>query len=320
VPRPRPRSLLRLVAALAVAFVVGGCAVTPSVPFQHSTFEGFQVISYVPDNPRGLVFVFHGTGGSAAFAERLETVDVLNRLIGQGYGFVSTSSTERTGDRRWEVANGSLTTNPDLARLIRLRTHLVDTTPVTASTPLVGIGMSNGARFVTLWGQTWKNAGFPVKAIWASMGRIAPPVSAPGALTVPTFFTTAVNDFTVPPGGIVADFVQTHDAGTPTELHFSHERDLSPGPYLRIPGVDSNEAQQIFDALVDTGVWNSQGERVVSDIRQAVAQASTVDLPASVTGQGSAIQDETAVQLAVHQFTAEHVSKVNAFFGSYVPR
>jgi hypothetical protein len=313
----------RVSLALAVwlaALVLSGCPVTPAVQFQHSAFEGFDVVSYVPDQPRGLVYVFHGTGGSAAFAERIETVDVLNRLIAQGYGFVSTSSTERTGDRRWDVSGSSLTTNPDLARLVRLQAHLVDTTPLTASTPLVGIGMSNGARFVTLWGQTWKNAGYPVKAIWASMGRIAPPVSGPGALNVPTVFSTAVNDFTVPPGQIVSDWYDTQAAGTPAELYFSHERNLSSGQYLRIPGIDSNEAAQIFDAFVDTGVWDAQGKRVVSDIQQAATQAGTVRLPASVAAQAPSIGDETALQLAVHQFTAENAPKVGAFFDRFVPR
>ena len=133
----------------------------PTVQWQRSTFEGFQVISYVPEHPRGMVYLFHGTGGSASFAERIETTDVLNRLVARGYGFVSTSSTERTGDKRWKVTDPSLTTNPDLARLVRLQAHLVATTGLDANTPLVGIGMSNGARFVTLWGQAWRNAGYP---------------------------------------------------------------------------------------------------------------------------------------------------------------
>src|SRR6185295_13444245 len=111
---------------------------------------GFDVISYVPEHPRGIVYLFHGTGGSARFAAKVETTDVLNRLVARGYGFVSTSSTERTGDWRWNAADPSLATNSDLARLTRLQAHIVATTPVEANTPLVGIGMSNGARFVTL--------------------------------------------------------------------------------------------------------------------------------------------------------------------------
>jgi hypothetical protein len=309
----------RLATAAVLAVTIAGCAVTPSVPFEHTTFEGYEVISYVPVNPRGVVYVFHGTNGSAAFAERVETVDVLNQLIAQGYGFVSTSSTERTGDRRWNVFDPSLTTNPDLARLARLNAHVIATTAATTTTPLLGIGMSNGARFVTLWGQAWKNAGYPVKAIWASMGRVAPPVSAPGALTVPTVFSTAVNDFTSPPGPIIQDYAVTRQAGTPTELHVSAERRLSPYPYLRIPGIDGDEANAIFDALVDTGVWNQDGTRIVPDVEQAAIQAGNAQLPASVAPQAAEIRDETALQLAVHQFTAEYAPQVRAFFNRFAP-
>ena len=119
----------RLIAVAAAGMaLLSGCAVIPSVQWQHSTFEGFEVISYVPEHPKGMVYVFHGTNGSAAFAERVETTDVINRLVSRGYGFVSTSSTERTGNRRWLVTDPSLTTNPDLARLARLQAHLVATT------------------------------------------------------------------------------------------------------------------------------------------------------------------------------------------------
>jgi hypothetical protein len=310
---------LLAVALVVAAPLVSGCAVTPVVPFQHSTFEGFDVISYVPDHPRGLVYVFHGSGGSANFAEKVETTDVLNRLILRGYGFVATSSTERTGDKRWDASDPSLTTNPDLARLARLQAHLVATTPIEANTPLVGIGMSNGARFVTLWGQSWRDAGYPVKAIWASNGRTAQPYSAAGALKVPVVFTTAENDFTSPPGGIVASFAAAHNYGTPSEFYMSQERNLNAAQYERVPGVDPQEAKQIFFSLVASGVWDGNGKRVDSDIADAATRASTAKLPASVAPQRNSINDESLVILAVHQFTAEYAEQVIAFFDRYVP-
>lgn len=306
--------LLALLAAWAT-----GCAITPAVSWQRTTFEGFDVISYVPDRPRGLVYLFHGTNGSASFADRVETTDVLNRLVARGYGFVSTSSTERTGDQRWNAADPSLTTNPDLARLARLQSHLVATTPVAPNTPLAGIGMSNGARFVTLWGQAWKNGGYPVKAIWASHGRTADPFAPKGKLTVPTAFSTSKNDFTVPPGGIIINFSTARDAGTPTELYVSQERNLSAGQYERIPGVDANEAKQVVAALIATGVWNSQGARVEPNVETAAARARSATLPASVAPQAREIDNETAVLLAVHGFTAEYAEQAIAFFSRYVP-
>jgi len=147
-------------AALAIAGL-SACVtpVTPSVVYQQSTFEGFPVISYIPENPRAMIYLFHGSGGSANFATKVDPVEVLNGFVAEGYGFVSTSSTERTGDKRWDQGNPSLTTNPDLARLVRLQAHLVATTPLEATTPLAGIGMSNGSRFVTLWGERWRDAG-----------------------------------------------------------------------------------------------------------------------------------------------------------------
>jgi hypothetical protein len=313
------RSLARL-ALLAIATgLVAGCAVTPAVQWQRTSFEGFPVISYVPENPRGLVFLFHGTNGSASFADRVETTDVLNRLVAQGYGFVSTSSTERTGNRRWLVTDASLTTNPDLARLLRLRAHLISTTPVEASTPLVGVGMSNGARFVTLWGQSWRNAGYPVRAIWASHGRTAPPFDGPGELTVPTFFSTSENDFTVPPGGIILDLAEALDSGNPAEFQISRERRLTAPPFERIPGIDATEAQQVVQALIATGVWNAQGTRIEPNVETAATRAGTVSLPPSVQGQATEIADQVALQLAVHQFTAEFSQQVIGYFGRYVP-
>jgi hypothetical protein len=308
--------LLALVAGIAL---LSGCAVTPVVQFQHGTFEGFDVVSYVPEHPRGIVYLFHGSGGSARFAEKVETTDVLNRLILRGYGFVSTSSTERTGDRRWNAADPSLSTNPDLARLARLQAHLVATTPAAAGTPLVGIGMSNGARFVTLWGQSFKDAGYPVKAIWASHGRTAAPYSGPGQLKVPVVFSTSVNDFTVAPNGVAASFVAAHNHGTPSEFYSSQERKLSTAQFERIPGIDPHEARQVFFCLVQSGVWNAQGNRVDSDVQDAAGRALSVAMPASVAPQRGEIDSESLVILAVHQFSAEYAEQAIGFFNRYVP-
>ena len=307
-----------LVAVVVVATLAACGPVTPSVAYTHDTFEGYDVVSYVPAHPRALAFLFHGSYGSSDFAEKTETVDVLNRLVARGYGFVATSSTERTGDKRWDVFDPSLVTNPDLARLLRLRTHLVATTAVDATTPLVGIGMSNGARFVSLWAETWHDAGLPVAASWAASGRIPPPVTNGGGLTVPTFFTTAANDTTVPPNQVVADAVTTAAHGTPVELHVASERTLNALPYLRIDGIDGNEAGAVVGALVATGVWDASGRRVVADVDAALVRADQAVLPASVGPQRAAIGNETRVVLAAHQFSAEFAVPAADFFDRFV--
>jgi poly(3-hydroxybutyrate) depolymerase len=310
---PGPRRLAA-VAALALVAVAPGCdPVTPSVPFEHGSFEGFDVVSYVPDHPRGLVYLFHGSYGSADFATRVETVDTLNELIARGYGFVATESTERTGTKRWDVFDPSLATNPDLARLTRLQAHLVATTPVEAGTPLLGLGMSNGARFVSLWGETWAGAGYPVRAIAMVMGTIAPPVTAAGGLDVPTFFVTAENDVTSPPGPIIADHGATAARGTPTDLIVAREQPLTAARFLRIPGIDAEEATAVVDALVATGAWDAAGQRLVP-VDEAVARAEAVTLPPAVRPEAAEIGNQVALVLAVHQMRGDVKVPVAEFF------
>jgi hypothetical protein len=309
-----------LVATLTALLVllVGGCGpVTPRVEFTRSTFEGFDVVSYVPPDPVGLVYLFHGSNGSADFATRIETVDTLNDLIDRGYGFVATESTQRTGNRRWNVFDPSLDTNPDLSRLVRLQQHLIDTTPVSDTTPLVGLGMSNGARFVSLWGQTWADAAYPVQAIAMYMGTIAPPVEASGGLLVPTFFVTAENDFTSPPGPIISDHDATAALGTPTGLIVAEEATLDSARFLRIPDIDGDEADAIFDALVAAGTWDANGVRQVP-IGEAVEQIGQVSLPPSVAPQRNEILDQCAIVLAVHRMRGDVKVPVADFFDSFL--
>jgi hypothetical protein len=117
----------------------------------------------------------------------------------------------------------------------------------------------------------------------------------------------------------VLSFSRTRDGGTPTELYISRERRLNAAQYERIPGIDANESKQIVAALVATGVWNAQGDRIEPDAETAATRAASASLPASVQSSSGEIQNETALLLAVHQFTAEYAEQVIAFFNRYVP-
>ena len=127
-------------------------------------------------------------------------------------------------------------------------------------------------------------------------------MTASGGLTVPTVFSTSVNDFTSPPFPIALGYQATVQKGTPAVFFMSQERALTASTYLRIPGVDSTEANAVTAALKATGVWNAQGARVVPDIQVAVNRANAAVLPASISadGLGNDVINETARVLAIH--------------------
>jgi len=306
----RVRSLL--VALLLVASA--GCVVEPSFTYSRSTFEGFDVVAYVPAEPVGLVYVFHGTGGSARFAEKLETVDLLNTLTGRGYAFVATDSTDRV-DRQWATGSRSLTDNADLARLARLHAHLVATTSVGETTPIMAAGMSNGAAFASVFAQSFADAGYPVRASAMFMGRIAPVVRNGGGLTVPTYFVAGENDPVVAASAISFDHATTRGAGIPTSLYVAAEKPLTAARFLRIPGVDGSEAQATFDAFVSTGSFAADGTRLVPI--EDVASAP-ITFPASLTGaQRADVRDQVEVVLAVHEMRADAKVGIGNFFDAH---
>jgi poly(3-hydroxybutyrate) depolymerase len=301
---------------VVAAIVVAGCAVVPSYTATGSTFEGFPVISYVPPSAAGIVFVFHGTGGSAQFATKLETVDMLNHLSAAGYGFVSTESTDRSS-KQWETSSLSLTANPDLARLARLYASLKTSGAITATTPIYAIGMSRGAGFASVFAQAFENAGYPVAAIAPSHGQIPFSVRANGGLTVPGYFTLGANDPVVDNDQVVG---QVHDVvahGVPASVTIEPETALQAVRFLRVPGIDGATANAIFAVLVDAGMWDAAGRRLAS-ISTIESRLPTLAYPASVTAaQKLDLRSEIDVVLAVHEYSATYASQTVAFFDAH---
>ena len=310
---------LRMTAVVAaVGVLAAGCAVVPRYEESISTFEGFSVISHVPPNPTGIVFLFHGTGGSAAIATKLEMVDTLNHLTARGYGFVSTDSTNRT-TKQWDNLSLSLTANPDLARLSRLHARLVAMRSITDETPIYAIGMSQGAGFASVFAQAFKNAGYPVAAIAPSHGPIPGVVRNSGGLRVPASFALGANDPVVDNTQVARQVAVVAASGVPTELRIEPETALRPVRYLRVPGIDTTTANAIFSAAVTAGLYDNAGHRRVS-IAAIEAAFPHLSLPASVTvDQKRMLLDETEVVLAVHVYSATYATQTAAFFDAHRP-
>jgi predicted alpha/beta-hydrolase family hydrolase len=310
------KSMKALVAVAAATVVAAGCAVVPDYTASSNTFEGFQVISYVPPHPVGIVFMFHGSGGSANFATKLESVDMLNHLTSVGYGFVATDSTDRT-DKQWDTSSLSLSANRDLARLGRLYASMKATGTISDHTPIYAIGMSRGAGFASVFGQAFKNAGYPVAAIAPSHGQIPPSVRANGGLTVPAFFALGANDEVVDNDQVVAQVDDVMARGVPASYVIEAEHDLNASRFLRVPGIDSPTANAIFAALVQAGLFNSAGHRLVG-IAAVLAALPSLTYPANVNAdQKQTLRDQINVVLAVHEYSATFASQTVAFFDAH---
>lgn len=296
--------LTRSLTALMLTLSLAACdPVTPVTNVDSTEFEGFRVYSVIPDNPVGIVYLFHGTGGSANVALKIEPIDQTNALVERGYGWIATESTERSGTKRWDVFDASINSNPDLARLERLHAQVIATTDVTNTTPIFGIGMSNGARMVTLFGQVFADNGYPVAAVAPFMGNAAPFVKASGGLRIPGFWVSAVNDPLVDPALVAVDQQASAALGIPAVLYTKLEEPMLPFRFTRIPAIDAAEAVAIWEVLNATQIWDEDGNRV-ADVETMIEALGGLSLPSGTGALPSQIGDQIGAMLAFHEFTA----------------
>ena len=291
--------------------------VTSAVPVAVGAFEGHVTYSYIPPHPVGLIYLFHGSGGSAGFARQIETVDVLNTLTARGYGYVSTDSTERTGAIQWDVTHALNANNPDLQRLERLQQQLVATTGIEASTPLFAIGMSNGSAFASVWAEAFSRDGYPVRAVAKYMDGVPASVTAHGGVTVATQMVVGVNDIVTSPTKERLDLAVIQASGVDGRLDAVAERKLLAARFLRIPGVTMATADAAVTAIRGAGLIDANGTRILP-VATVQARIDNVVLPASLTpSQDRDIAKETLAAFGMHQFNAEFKVQTADWFDAH---
>ena len=114
------------------------------------------VYSYFPSAHKGIVFLLHGSGGSALqFTSGFEENEVIKELVNDGFAVIITEAEEATtgidangdGKLRWALLPVDSVTNVDYAniRIITDTFYLRGTTSRTK--PRYSLGMSNGGAF-----------------------------------------------------------------------------------------------------------------------------------------------------------------------------
>ncbi|MFK8061412.1 MAG: T9SS type A sorting domain-containing protein [Polaribacter sp.] len=109
----------------------------------------------IPPSPKGIVFLFHGTGGKGSnFFERFESLNIIKDLVKNNYAVFTLDSNETTiGDQngdeklRWNSANTSLNNNVDLRNVSALKTAILNEFSLPEKLPVFSLGMSAGAVF-----------------------------------------------------------------------------------------------------------------------------------------------------------------------------
>ncbi len=272
-----------------------------------------RLLYHFPANPVGVIFFFHGSGGSATgWFDNVENLTLLRDAVAAGYAVAALDSSDRTL-RQWDSAITA--GNVDVGNVRSAIAYFTGAGLLTADTPKFAVGMSNGGGFAP---KPAYFLGFRGCAIWCASGQ---PAQVFNVTTVPTIWNLAQNDDRFDHTDFLADSQanlaalraqQTPVAG---ELRETVPSPVYPRRFLRVPGLTAADSQFIYDRLNDGGFLDAAG------YLRADPETSGWEnvLPATYRPYLNAILAQLDCCYSGHRFFSDFSSRTLQFFGASHP-
>jgi hypothetical protein len=282
--------------------------VVPRVDFEFNEFEGYPLLMHVPDTPRGVVFIFHGSGGEIGFLTAVHYMRTWNLYTDAGFAVVGTESTNRE-QGTWSSAVGDVASNPDMDRLVRLRDHLMDTTPLQADTPVYGWGFSNGGGFLDAFAWMGEEERWPMAGLMIHNSALG------SSVELPVLITSSENDAIT---NLAEQTYEAHEAtGWPAEWWENKERPWTREDMQIHPAYDATDSEAVFEDLVGFGFIDADGNRLL-DLNELESSMNYYSRNSALPGPDR-VTPLLRVIWATHRPTSEFACEEVAFIKRHLP-
>ncbi len=212
---------------------------------------------YFPENIKGIIYIFHGAGGSARnWFMNIEKVRFIHDAVKKGFGIAVPESLDRN-ERRWDFKE---TGNPDIDLLGKMRNLFISGGTVSGDISQFGIGMSNGGYFVVLAGYS---LGFRGLAVYSSPGHME--IFEKEDFNIPVVFNIGASDPFFPVEEIEENGEFLKNKGVSIEINIRRKKTLSQRRFTRIPGVKSSRSKEIFSIFKDNGFLDERNYLSIGD-------------------------------------------------------
>jgi hypothetical protein len=324
---------------------VAAAAISPEPRrvLQQTTYVGVttrpkQVYYHAPPSPRGLIMLFHGTGGNADFITKTESVAFWMVAVERGYAVLATEAEEVVaGDLnedqtiRWHASDLTVD-NVDFQNLNRLLQGLATQAPALATIPRFALGMSNGGAFAVTLGAVSSSptlaAAFPNLRFKAAVSYCASGIAALAGVTLtPTSWFMCANDENQ---GVGEDGNAEARSHHETLLGRSIDSDfavhpaspLYPERLARIDGITVETSRLVVAELAAAGQLDAAGYVVagVETVMQSILDNPTAfPVLSSLTGaQKLLFKSQVAAARADHQFYSDYAARTVAFLDAHL--
>lgn len=314
-------------AAPATAATRADCQIdTPSArmapPAVRETIAGRTTLRYLPKRPRGVVYMFHGTGGSETFAQRTHSQRVIAELTAAGYGYLAAPSLDRSKSRRWDLSSADPATNPDLAYMLAIHEALITKGDIARDTPVFTMGMSNGGGFANLFGAVAKAQGLPVRAVADYMGpfpaALRDAVRQGGAANLPpTLLILSRNDGLVSSEQTDSVAQRLKREGARIEVHLNEEKRICPATFALVAGLNADgRSRMVTTILPAAGITDPAGDRILFRDRPAIGREEVTELRLRLADipEARAIEEALLIAWAGHQMRSDYARRQVEYF------
>lgn len=276
------------------------------------TVNGSSYGYYIPPNVRGVMFRFHGSGGSGSSVfTKSEDRIAANDFVAAGYAIVSLDSSNRV-ERQWSTVQPP--NNPDLANIQALINLFISRGSITSATPIFTYGMSNGGAFSPRAAYWLSISGTNVKgaAVYCAQGNAFANQS-----NVPTIWNIAQNDATIGETGnqgALSAYQTLARRGIAAQYNLNIPSPVYPQRFTRIPGLSLNDSQVIYDSLKN----NSFLDRNDYLMMDPTTSNWLGIIPAAYNNYRGDIADQLNACYTAHQFFGDFNNRVIAFFSAQI--
>jgi hypothetical protein len=249
------------------------------------------VYSFFPAGHKGIVYLLHGSGGSAQqVSSQFEAQQVIKELVNDGFAIIVTEAEEATtgvdvngdGKLRWTQTPVDTFTNIDYAN-IRIITDTFYKRGITSRTkPRYSLGMSNGGAFSAALSYMYSfKAGV---SYCAPGGTFISSVS-----TVPFQFCMQRydNNPDVGPTGnanALANSQTLSSRGICSRYFINEHSPLYPERFARMPGISLPVSMAIFNEIKNKGLLNAKNYyNGFSDTYTTAVLAAPLQFPAFIS-------------------------------------
>ena len=267
---------------------------------------------YFPPNVRGLVFRFHGSGGSgSSFFTKSEDRVAANDFVAAGFAVVSLDSVNRV-DKQWSTAQPP--NNPDFTNIQAIINSFIARGLITSATPLFTVGMSNGGAFSPRAAYFLSVSGANIKgaAVYCAQGSTFASQS-----NVPTTWNIAQYDDNIGADGnqgALTAYQIVSGRGIAAQYNINIPSPLYVQRFARISGLSLNDSQIIYDSLKNNGFLDSNNYLIQDPNTSGWENV----IAATYNSKRGDIGDQLNVCYTAHQFFTDYNNRVIAFFNARI--